>query len=300
MANGSAVIIVGVNRGGTSAVAASLSAIGLFLGETWHKPIYEDVDLARAFREKDWKSFKLRVAQYEKDHAQFAWKLPDAAKNLPKVHALFQRPKYIFVFRDPLAISMRMSQAFGRDVMKGMTQAIAQQKKMINFISSGKAHYLLVSYEKMLTDTDAYACQVLDFLGIGNSAQKVAAIEAAIFPSPVDYKIWSDQAKKGVQLKESGYQGHLDHLGPSMVSGWAKSATNDEPVIIEVYVDGKPVSALQADEYGEDLIRAGKSAHGMHRFTYFFEEPLLSGVTVSVKPKDSSLDLIGSPRKIAL
>ena len=56
--NSVGVIVVGVNRGGTSAVAATLNAIDVPLGESWHEPIYEDLDLADAFRTSNWKKFK--------------------------------------------------------------------------------------------------------------------------------------------------------------------------------------------------------------------------------------------------
>jgi hypothetical protein len=88
----SSIVVVGLNRGGTSAIAASLHAMGVALGKAYNEPIYEDIQLARAVRAKDWLLVKLILKQYEQDYAKFAWKLPDNYKYLERIHKYLSNP----------------------------------------------------------------------------------------------------------------------------------------------------------------------------------------------------------------
>jgi len=68
-------IVIGVGRGGTSAIAASLNTLGITLSGDFNEPIYEDIEMAKAFRSRDWRSFKRLIASYEAKYQKFAWKL---------------------------------------------------------------------------------------------------------------------------------------------------------------------------------------------------------------------------------
>lgn len=83
---GTAIIVVGVSRGGTSAISASLQALGISMGAKFHTPIYEDLALAESFRAKDWRQLKIIIKEYEASNKIFGWKLPDSHRHLDRIY----------------------------------------------------------------------------------------------------------------------------------------------------------------------------------------------------------------------
>ena len=103
-------IVVGVGRGGTTAVAASLHVLGVTVGElgkTFSEDNYENFEMSRAFRSRDWRGLQKLITTYEEQYSKFAWKLPDSNEQLPRIHRYFSNPYYIFVYRDLFAIANR-------------------------------------------------------------------------------------------------------------------------------------------------------------------------------------------------
>lgn len=298
METGTAVIIVGVNRGGTSAIAATLNSLGIFLGERWHEPIYEDLILANAFRNQDWKSFRKTVEFYESNHSLFGWKLPNITTKLTKVHRFFKAPKYIFVFRDLYATGTGMNRASNRDVIKGMFYANQQYKNVLDFISRKDINHLLISYEKMIIDSKSYAIEILDFLEIEKNDQRIKSITEVISPNPEKYQNWLNNSRQSTFLNTNGYQGHLDHLDTSKVKGWAKSIYDDNSISVDIFVNDEKITSIKADELRKDLIHEKVSTIGKHGFLYYFDTPLLAKSAVSVKPANNKFDLVGSPKII--
>ncbi len=119
-----AIIVVGLSRGGTSAIAASLHALGIHMGDSLHQPNFEDVKLARAFREREWREVKTIIHKYESEHVRFAWKLPDIYWQLSRIHKYCSNPRYIFVYRDIFAIAQRRELVRQIDTMTSMKDCI--------------------------------------------------------------------------------------------------------------------------------------------------------------------------------
>ncbi|NHN36164.1 hypothetical protein G8764_02525 [Pseudomaricurvus alcaniphilus] len=295
MVNGQAIIIVGINRSGTSAIAASLDAIGISLGEHSHKPIFEDTELAKCFRSRNWRGFEEIVADYASRHKLFAWKLPDAVNDLNRVDKLFRAKKYIFVFRDIYAIALRKEQALDQDVLQSMIKSNKQYQQVLNFIARSNIDYMLVSYEKMLIEPAVYANNLLNFLGLDKSEANLEKIVGSISASPADYVAWSAQAKQEKSLEEISISGHLDQASNQHVSGWAKAAATEEPVMLDVLVDGVAVATLTAENFRADLVEAGISQSGKHGFDFSLPKSAAPGSTIAVVEKNSNVNLIGSP-----
>jgi hypothetical protein len=289
---------VGVNRGGTSAIAASLNALGMFLGDSWHEPIYEDLELAHAFRQKDWKSFRRKISGYESRHAVFGWKLPDITKHLFKTHRLFSNPKYSFVFRDIYSIANRLSHIKGENLLENMLYANRQYERILKFITKRNPSALFLSYEKILVDTQQYAVELLDFLEMEKTQEHIDCIISSISPSPKKYQQWAQASRQSQLLKQSGYMGHLDHLDEKKVTGWIKSISNDNPVELDIYVNEQKINRIRACHYRPDLIQARVSRTGKHGFSFKFDQELNAGDKISARPTNISLDLIGSPRSM--
>lgn len=296
MKDNASIIIVGVNRGGTSAIAASLNSIGIFMGEFWHEPIYEDLHLARYFRDKNWHEFRSRVKKYENEQSLFAWKLPDSINSLKKIDKLFTNPKYIFVFRDIYAISHRKKDSIGTPLLKGMLSSSLKYLKALYFIRSKKPSCMLVSYEKLLSDKDRFAYELLYFLEIEASEEKISFIKEAISSS--SYREWAKISKDVHLLEKSGFSGHLDHLDKKKVTGWAKSINGDNPVTLEIFINDKKAGEVIADVYRKDLVDLAVSKTGSNGFIFHFNDNIDLFDEVSVRPKGIEINLIGSPKTL--
>ena len=161
MANGTALVIVGINRGGTSAVAASIDALGIFSGNDSFSPVFEDRDLSNAFRKRDWKNFRTIANQYASEHDVYAWKLLDARYQLKKIEKQLGEVRFIFVFRDIYAISLRKQKSLNEPVIDNLSDSLESYKKIIKFAEKNFENHLFVSYEKLLTAPETYAANLL-------------------------------------------------------------------------------------------------------------------------------------------
>lgn len=288
------IVIVGVNRGGTSAVAAVLASLDIFMGDVLHAPIYEDLILARLFRANDWRGFRHQVRKYEAHHSLFAWKLPDSIGRLRKVNKQFSSPKYIFVFRDLSAISLRRNESLGTPILRGMIKSTLQYIKALYFVWTAKPDHLLVSYEKLITETEDTAAQILDFLGFEKSNSHISSIKGAVCNS--QYREWAAKTKEAERLALAGYQGHFDYSSQTTAVGWLKSTISSDPVTVEVMVNETKVGDVLADQHRKDLVDAGISASGNHGFIFHFPEAISDSSVVYARPKGVGAYLSHSAR----
>jgi hypothetical protein len=292
-----AIVIIGVNRGGTSAVASSLNSLGISLGEASYAPIHEDMALAKAYRGKNWNEFKRIVGAYDEKYGEWAWKLPDAVNGLKNTAKLFDKPKYIFVFRDLFAIASRKAEALDQDQLTSMKKAIRSYQRVLQFVAKKKPDHLLVSYEKLLVNPAQYAATLLEFLGYENQGELIQNVCGAISLSPKDYLQWSSNAKQGRFLKQHGLRGQLDNASNNNVSGWAMDTKGNNPVTLRVLIDNKCHKELKANLLREDLTKAGISKSGLHGFSCTLPADIETGSMISIVYSNSDLHLIGSPVK---
>jgi hypothetical protein len=291
------IIIIGINRGGTSAIAASLDSLGVSLGEKSKKPIYEDIALARAFRAKEWKTFKSIVADYDATHKRWAWKLPDSINDIKRVGKLFNEKKYIFVFRDIFAIASRKKQALDQDILPNMTKANHAYGDVLKLIKKNNIDYLMVSYEKVLTEPENYATQLLEFLEQENTDENIKKICDSISISPTDYILWSERKKQVALLDKHNVTGHLSRASNNMISGWVKPKDSDKNLSVKVLYENNEIATVLADEYRDGLVKAGISSIGRHGFSYCLANAVSYGDSISVVESMSGVDLSGSPKK---
>ena len=77
--------------------------------------------------------------------------------------------------------------------------------------------------------------------------------------------------------------GCIDRCTDAAIDGWAfDAAASDQPIALEVLVDGEVVGATTADRFRHDLRRAGKG-DGHCGFVYRFERPLGAGRRVAIR-----------------
>ncbi len=287
------VIIVGINRGGTSAITASLHSLCIPLGDKAKPPIFEDDVLAELFRRKDWSQFKRVAEKYDKQHGLWAWKLPDSINMLNRVDKLFSDKKYIFVFRDLVAVANRKEDTLGQDKSITMARDIKRYSKAIKHYVKHPDSSMLVSYEKLLTDTESYAVQLLTFLGMDITDENKQAIASSISISPAEYSDWADNSRHVRELAMQKMQGHLDIVDGKQAAGWVLNSDNDHPLEVSLQIEGKVAQTTIADDYRKDLIEAGLSVHGRHGFK--FDLPADVGKNTRISVIDSASGVVVPP-----
>lgn len=260
------IIVVGLSRGGTSAIAKSLHTIGISMGKRFDAPIYEDIDLAQALRAKDWDRLKFLIRQRESDKLKFAWKCPDIHHHLDRINKLFKNPHYVFVYRDILAVSMRRNLVHGTNLTDAINSSLVGYQNILQFVQQTKPNALHVSFEKLLHDKKSYAETLLDFCGIESGKEQVESIMDAVTAYPDSYTQWARHHTERQKLKRAGFDGCIDTFTRESVSGWLlKKPTlfaKETPLVLEVFLNGSFVASVVADLHRQDLVEAGLSKNG--------------------------------------
>ncbi|CUS47085.1 MAG: sulfotransferase family protein [Idiomarinaceae bacterium HL-53] len=290
-------IIVGMNRGGTSAIAASFNAAGIPLGESFYPPIFEDKALGTAFRAKKWREVKRLAQQYKASFGTYAWKLPDSIWKLPKVHKLFINPRYVFVYRDPFAIATRVQELHHRELSEGIRNVNRGYENVAKFVKRYQPDALHVSYEKLLLNPKAYAESLLTFLGSDHSDDRVSAIESVIQPNGEVYNRWVRKTQQGKALKEQGLWGYLDSVGDNKVRGWIV-ASDQGPLVVDIFMNDIKVGSAKVERERKDLVERGVITRANQHAGFLFEitQPIAPGEQISVREQSTGLELIGSPK----
>jgi len=288
-------IVVGVGRGGTSAVAASLHALGVPLGVQnveFGGHNYENFEMAVAFRSRKWKRLKELIAQNEATYQKFAWKLPDSNKQLTRINKYFSNPYYIFVYRDILAIANRKDITLDIDLISGMKKNLADYERIVNFSKRNGLRSLHVSYEKMLLDKKGYAKELAKFCGVKASDDLLDKVAAVIEVSPAHYLQWSSNSR----FKKTEYQGRILHASKSHIEGWMASEKDSVPLTVEVLINNVLFGEYSSDVYREELVTAGKSESGKAGFYIEFPKARLKdNDVVMVRPKGCKEGLSSLP-----
>lgn len=156
--------IVGMEQGGTSAVAAVVKALGVTMYGT--EMTLDDVELFGSTADR-----KKVVAGRTGD---WAWKYPHRSTT----EMVPETDRYILVFRDPAARAVHR-----RDLNTARPEYIrdglSYMSDVLSLYKTGKP-VLYVSYEKLLTKTPQMVTMIADFLGkpVTDLAKKVVDAES--------------------------------------------------------------------------------------------------------------------------
>lgn len=245
--NNQPIIIVGSARGGTSLVAGVLHHLGLFMGDHFDDSVFEDVYLSSAFEKADDKKVKSIIKEYKKKNKIFGWKRPSSVSDLDRVHKIFNEPKYIFIFKDVLSISLRNKISMMMDINDSMRLALKNYMNVINFIDKYSPNALLLSYDKVIKYKDNFVETLDDFCGINASSEKFKKAKKFINPEPAKY-LDASRITKSV--------GHLDGItrDGKYLFGWARYPNASHITAeIEFYLDDELIGTTSANEPRKDV-----------------------------------------------
>lgn len=160
------VIVSGLGRSGTTMIATMLRAGGVFMGVPKDSVIHEDVHIANLIETRQEEQLSKFI-----NNRNMRWKIWGFKRPLIVSHSDFyeqwvRSPRYIIIYRDPLAVSMRNMKSMRYPFQAAMDTYFSQMQDIQHFVRKNKFPILFLSYEKALLDKRFVAKNVARFCGI--------------------------------------------------------------------------------------------------------------------------------------
>jgi len=155
------IVIVGVERGGTSMVAAVVRALGINLGDrAGHN--HEDPKFLTDDREK----LLVQIKQNNSRHNVWGFKLPKASLMIDFYNESLRNPYYILVFRNIAATVDSWCTRGTNDPFETGKHAIKYYLKALEDMQFTNRPTLFVSYERACQNVDLFVDELAEFLGV--------------------------------------------------------------------------------------------------------------------------------------
>jgi hypothetical protein len=139
--------VTGLGRGGTTSVAELVSTLEQLYWTGLAN--LEDYDLCEAIERGDIGTAKTIVGARPD---RWAIKRPHFWRYTARLQQVLEkRLAWVFVFRDPVAVTLRQAQASGRPVSSTFEDVATQYRQFAAFAANAVEPKALVSYEKSLT-----------------------------------------------------------------------------------------------------------------------------------------------------
>jgi hypothetical protein len=246
----STIIATGVARGGTSMLAQVLDRLGLFLGDIRDPVVVEDTEILGALQAADTAKLDTIIANRNQRFSKWGFKTPNLHNYLSSTDVQrFRYPRFIVVFRDPIAIAHRNELSMQDSTLRAIRSASEDMMKLSSRVSSLGSPTLLVSYEKALQNAEYVVEAICEFCGLSPSSEQKAAATAAIAPNGTTY-IFSTQIM---------YMGRLDNINGSILRGWCCFRSSDQIVDVEVLANQSSIGVFPAKNYRGCLREGAKS-----------------------------------------
>ncbi|WP_137702846.1 hypothetical protein [Marimonas lutisalis] len=158
-------VVLGVERGGTSMAAGVLRALGVPMGDKAGLN-HEDPLFLREGEDRLDRAIRTR----NKEHDVWGFKVPKASLMLPFLESRLRNPFYVVVYRNPLSIVDSWLQRGAGQAQDVLNRINTYQQAIAEMTATTRAPVLFVNYERAVAD-DAAKQQVVeefaDFAGIG-------------------------------------------------------------------------------------------------------------------------------------
>ena len=158
-------LITGLARGGTSWAASVCHHLGVDLGRKG--PRYENQKLAKALMAGEMSEVRRLLAKPTASGRPAGWKLPALNYHLEAVSALLDKPRLIFVCRDPVAVALRKqrTEQTAGDPMRDVQRNVEALLRMADFAKRVRHPCLFISYEKGMATQAEAVTDIAEFLG---------------------------------------------------------------------------------------------------------------------------------------
>jgi hypothetical protein len=155
------IVVLGIERGGTSMVAGVLRALGINMGERAGLN-HEDPK----FMTDDTEQLAKRIADRNAEHTVWGFKMPKAALNLDFYQAQLRNPHYVIVFRNFAAVMDSWDQRGAGSPLDVLDRAVTYFSRITESVRVSGAPALAVNYERAVGDSDLFIEELAEFLDL--------------------------------------------------------------------------------------------------------------------------------------
>ncbi len=235
-------IVLGAPRGGTSAIAGALAALGLFMGRGATAPVYESLALANAIESGDNGTANSLISEFNNAHGIWAFKRPAFARFVSEYHPSFRNPVYLVVFRDPVATASRalVSGRLKANYTKKLEKVLTVYGGIIDFVNASGAPAVFISYEKLLADPLHFLQQLAEEIQLPVTETGLQDAASFVEPSPEHYLDAS---------RANRIEGRWQVFSTRKISGWARyvNKTMKIPPKIGLYRSTQELATVSAN-----------------------------------------------------
>ena len=169
------VVVLGVERGGTSMVAGVLRAMGINLGDKAGRN-HEDPK----FLSDDPEFLQKQILINNTKSELWGFKIPKAALQLDFYNKYLRNPHYVLVFRNLSAIADSWHSREGSDYVETIQHALSYYGEAVQKITDAGKPLLLVNYERACDMKDEFITAIADFIGIEMNEETVKRAASVI------------------------------------------------------------------------------------------------------------------------
>lgn len=179
------IVVTGIGRGGTSAMATVLYEAGLPRLGRIRRHTQEDWTLGTLLRERRFEAFAERARRRDAVYDVWGFKWP-TAYHFPQAMASLRNPRFVVMHRDLVAMSVRngLDNNLPGDAVAWLRKVHLWQSQQIRFAIESPYPCLCVSYEKLLTNTQQVLDRVSEFVGLSISNEARSKVQ----PEPLSYR----------------------------------------------------------------------------------------------------------------
>ena len=291
-------------------VARCLHELGVYMGDvrnaTYEDPAFSTlierlrtVDGASDEASSTWAELRALIQQRNAEQDVWGWKIPGLF--VPRLLSELRNPCVIVAHRDLVAVSARIA-ASENSSFEATYRHFSQLQQQIHDQAIGlECPRLLVSYEKALSNKDAFVDVLGRFIGIDAGATRIRHARASITPSPARYL--ADTAATEVH-------GNLDGVFDGEIMGWAaRPNAPGATVTVHIDIDDRYDFSVMTDVERPDVARHLEAlrgeplpeGHGRYGFALAIPSELRDGEAhkVTVRVVDTEDYRIGySPQRL--
>ena len=172
------IVVFGVRRGGTTAVARIVQELGINIGSNLSNNL-EDTDFRIS---RGLEAIRQTVDARNTEFASWGWKHPQPYKYLPDLIPQLRNPKFIFVTRDLTANALGIGTRENIPFEGAVENAQGLAKRGMSLIKAHEIPALFVSYEKLLVKTESSIQEIASFLEVTPKTARISEIALLISP----------------------------------------------------------------------------------------------------------------------
>ena len=235
-------LVLGAPRGGTSAIAGALSAMGIYMGRGASAPVFESLALANAIESDDRELAREIIESFNAEYETWAFKRPGFTRVVSEFHAFFSNPVYLVILRDPVATASRsfISGRLKLNYLKKLRRVITVYDSIVNFVESSGAPTLFISYEKLLQDPRNTLGIIIEELGLNIPPERLEQAIEFVEPSPEHYLEVS---------RADRVDGVWRNYSRTCIAGWARyvNKTMTIPPKVTLFQGDQALATVAAD-----------------------------------------------------